>query len=108
MEFGLDNCAKTVFKKGKLVHSQNLVVDINTYIEELEQRKTYKYLGSEESDGIQQKEMKERLKEEDIRRLRMILKFELNAKNKIAAIGALAFPVLRHRLGIIYCRLEEI
>jgi hypothetical protein len=24
MEFGLDNCAKIVLKKGKLVHSQNL------------------------------------------------------------------------------------
>jgi hypothetical protein len=33
------------------------------------------------------------LKEECTRRLRMILKSELNAKNKIAAVGALAFPV---------------
>jgi hypothetical protein len=38
--------------------------------------------------------MKERLKQE-YRRLRMILKSELNARNKIAAIGALAVPVLR-------------
>jgi hypothetical protein len=29
MEFGLDKYAKIVFKKGKLVHSQNVVVDIN-------------------------------------------------------------------------------
>jgi hypothetical protein len=32
MQFGLDKCAKIVFKKGKLVHSQNLVVDINREI----------------------------------------------------------------------------
>jgi hypothetical protein len=39
--------------------------------------------------------MKERLKQEYIRRLRMILKSDLNARNKITAIGALAVPVLR-------------
>jgi hypothetical protein len=27
MEFGLDKCAKTILKKGKLVHSQNLILD---------------------------------------------------------------------------------
>jgi pantothenate synthetase len=26
MEFGLDKCTKTVLKKGKLVHSQNLIL----------------------------------------------------------------------------------
>jgi hypothetical protein len=39
--------------------------------------------------------MKGRLKQEYRGRLRMILKSELNARNKIAAIGALAVPVLR-------------
>jgi hypothetical protein len=96
MEFGLDQCAKIVFKKGKLVHSQNVVVDINTEIQELEQGKTYKYFGIKESDGIQHQQMKERLKKEYTRRLRMILKSELNSKNKITAIGTLAVPVLRY------------
>jgi hypothetical protein len=33
MEFGLDRCAKiVVFKKGKLFHSQNIVLDINREI----------------------------------------------------------------------------
>jgi hypothetical protein len=36
MEFELGKCAKVVFKKGKLVHWQNLVVDINREIQELE------------------------------------------------------------------------
>jgi hypothetical protein len=39
--------------------------------------------------------MKERMKKY-IRRLRMILKSKLNTKNKIAAIGALASPVIRY------------
>jgi len=52
--------------------------------------------------------MKERLKQEYSRRLRMILISELNARNKITAIGALAVPVLRYSFGIINWRTEEI
>jgi hypothetical protein len=70
------------------------VTDNNREIQELEQWKTYKYLGIEESEGIQHQQMKDRLKQEYNRRLRIILKSELNARNKITAIGALAVPVL--------------
>jgi hypothetical protein len=52
--------------------------------------------------------MNGRLKKEYTRRLRMILKYELNTKNKITAIGALAVPVLRYSFGVINWRLEEI
>jgi hypothetical protein len=52
--------------------------------------------------------MQERLNKEYTRRLRMILKSELNAKNKITANAALAIPVLRYSFGIINWRLEEI
>jgi hypothetical protein len=52
--------------------------------------------------------MKERLKQEYNRRLRMILKSELNARNKIIAIGELSVPVLRYSFGIINWRIEDI
>jgi hypothetical protein len=58
MEIGLQKCAKIAFKRGKLVHLQNLVIDINREIQELEQGKTYKYLGIEESEGIKHQQMK--------------------------------------------------
>jgi len=48
------------------------------------------------------------LKKEYTKRLRMILKSELNAKNKITATGALVMPVLRCSFAIVNCRLEEI
>jgi len=87
MEFGLEKCAKIAFKRGKPVHSQNIVIEMNREIQELEQVKTYKYLGIEESEGIQHQQMKERLKQEYRKRLRMMLKSELNARNKITAIA---------------------
>jgi len=40
------------------------------------------------------------LKKKYSRRLRMILKSELNTKNKITAVGALAVPVLKYSSGI--------
>jgi len=40
MEFGLEKRAKIAFKRGKLVHSQNLVIDINREIQKLEQERT--------------------------------------------------------------------
>jgi hypothetical protein len=51
--------------------------------------------------------MKERWKQEHRMRLRMILKSELKATEKITAIGALAAPVLRYSFSIINWRLEE-
>ena len=59
MEFGLEKYAKITFKRGKLTHSQNLVIDTNRKMQDLEQGKTYKYLGIEESEGIQHQQMKE-------------------------------------------------
>ena len=59
MEFRLEKCSKITFKRGKLTHSQNLVIDTNRKMQDLEQGKTYKYLGIEESEGIQHQQMKE-------------------------------------------------
>jgi hypothetical protein len=36
LEFELDKCAKVVFKKGKFIHSQNLILDFNREIQKLE------------------------------------------------------------------------
>ena len=48
MEFRLEKYAKFAFKRGKLVHWKNLVIDINREIQELEQEKTYSTLGLRE------------------------------------------------------------
>jgi hypothetical protein len=50
--------------------------------------------------------MKESLKKEYTRRLRMILKSELISKNKITAIGASVITVLEYSFHTIKWRLE--
>jgi hypothetical protein len=52
--------------------------------------------------------MKVRLKQEYRSRLRMILKSELYARNKITATGAQPVPVLRYSFGIMNWRIEGI
>lgn len=70
MEFGLEKCAKASFKKGKLASTGNIIIDEYTAIEELNQEGIYKYLGVDESDGIQHSKMKEKIRKEYLRRVR--------------------------------------
>ena len=58
MEFGLSKCAKATSKRGKLEKSDHVWLDEETMIKDLEQEKVYKYLGIDESSGIQHATMK--------------------------------------------------
>jgi hypothetical protein len=42
-----------------------------------------------------------KMRKEYLRRFRLVLGTELNAMNKIQAIGSLALPVLRYNFGIV-------
>ncbi len=48
MEFGLQKCAKAIFKRGWLPQTTSIDLDIDTAIKEIEQEGTYKYLGVKE------------------------------------------------------------
>ena len=108
MNFGLEKCAKATFRNGKLQSSLNIEIDKETTIQALDQQKAYKYLGIEEHDGIQNCQMKLKLTKEYYRRIRRILRTELNARNKITAITTLAVPVIQYSFGIIKWTLAEI
>jgi hypothetical protein len=64
MEFGFDKREKFVLQRIKLVHSQNLIFHFNREIQEFKHGKKYKYLGTEESEGSQCQQIKERLNKE--------------------------------------------
>ncbi|XP_073231990.1 uncharacterized protein [Porites lutea] len=108
MEFGLEKCAKASFMKGKLASTGNIVIDDDTEIQELNQEGVYKYLGVDESDGIQHSKMKEKIRKEYNRRVRLILRTELNGRNKIEAINSLAVPVVQYSFGIIDWKISEL
>ena len=108
MEFGLDKCAKATFKKGRLEKSSPIEIDIKTTIRELEQEELYKYLGINEGNGIQHASMKEKIRRECYRRVRAVLKTELNSKNRVHAVNTLAIPVVTYSFNIINWNMSEI
>ena len=108
MKFGLENCARICLKRGSVQSKMYVGSTFENDIKELDLRKAYKYLGIEENFDIQHKNEKEELKEEYLRRLRLVLSTELSAMNKIQAIESLAVTVLRYSFGIINWHQEEL
>ena len=100
MEFGLEKCAKATFKRGKLTKTSDLHTDTDTSIREVDQEEAYKYLGINEGDGIQHATMKEKVRKEYYRRVRLVLKSELNAANRFEADNTLAVPVVTYSFNI--------
>ena len=108
MEFGLEKCAKASFKKGKLTSTRNIVIDVDTEIQELGKEGGYKYLDVDESGGIQHNKMKEKTRKEYNRRVRAILRTELNGRNKMEAINSLAVAVVQYSFGIIDWKISKL
>ena len=101
MEFRLYKCAKASFVRGKLPKTSSINLDIDTAIRDLEPEETYKYLGVNEGDGINHASMKEKIRKEYYRRIRLVLKTKLNSKNRIEPINTLAVPVVQYSFNII-------
>ena len=109
MKFGLDKCAIAHFVNGKLSgHNTGVKVGKTETIKGLEPGQVYKYLGVDESNGIQHSTMRERLRREDFRRVKMVLRTELYGRNKVLAINGLALPVLTYSFGVIHWRTTDL
>ena len=108
MEFGLNKCAKATFVRGKLTKKESVTLDLDTVIRELDPEETYKYLGVNEGDGINHSSMKEKVRKEYYRRIRLVMKTELNSKNRIEAINSLAIPVVQYSFNILNWNLSEL
>lgn len=108
MHFGLDKCAIATFKKGKMEQTENIILGREDTIKSLEPGEYYKYLGIKEGSNINHPELKENIKKEYLTRVRKVLACELNVKNKMTAIGALATPVMDYSFGIVEWNLDEI
>ena len=62
----------------------------------------------EEGEGVQHHKIKVKITKEYKRRIKLVLKSELNDRNKIAAISTLVVPVILYSYGVIDPRLDEI
>ena len=78
MEFGIENCAVLVLKRGKVVKSEGIKLPDNKKMRLLEENEGYKYLGILQADQIKEKEMKEKVENEYKRRVRKLQDTKLN------------------------------
>ena len=61
----------------------------------------YKYLGVLQLDSIVNREIKEKVKSEYIRRIKKLLRSQLNGGNIIAGMNAWAVGIIRYGAGVL-------
>ena len=94
--------------RGKLTGTTSVMLDRNTVIKDLEKEEVHKYLGADESNGMQHAEIKEKIKKECYTRVWAILKTELDSAIHIEVINTLAIPVVAYSFNIINWTIPEI
>ena len=107
-EVGLEKCAKVTFLKWRLEKLTLIELDKNKNIKELEQEEIYKFLGVNETNGIQHTTMKEEIRKECYITVWDIFETEPNSANQIQAINILAIPVVTYSFNIVNWNLSDI
>ena len=108
MKFNINKCAKLTLKRGRYSTSNDISLNADTNIRELDHHDTYKYLGIAEGAGLSHTKMKQTIRKEYVRRVRMIMQTQLNSKNKFTALNSLAIPVITYSFPIINWNADEI
>ena len=85
MVFGLNKCAVLVLKRGKMVQTEGIELPDGMRMREVK-LDGYKYLGVLQLDSIMYSEMKENMRSEYIRRVKKLLRSQLNRGNVIVGM----------------------
>ncbi|KAL1448298.1 hypothetical protein WDU94_008925 [Cyamophila willieti] len=101
MNLGFNKCKTLTIKHGKYVDSKNITLMNNIQFDSLEADETYKYLGMDQTLNMKESDLKQKFKDAFHKRVQIVMKTELYAKNKIQAINAWAIPLLTYTFGII-------
>ena len=107
MEFGIKKCGVVVLKGGNLSKSEDIKSINGQTINEVDDE-GYKYLGILELDKFKEREMKDIFRTENLRRFKLVMKSQLNGKNKIKAANTWAVSPMRYGAGIIKWNKEQL
>ena len=97
-----------MIEKGKIVKSVRIELPDGKIIKSLQEGENYKYLGIFEADRFLGEEMKWKVSKEYFRRLRKVLKSNLNGGNLVQGINTWAVPLLRYSSAFISWRKCEL
>ena len=107
MEFGIKKCGVIIMNRGKVNSADGIELPSGEKIREIEED-GYKYLGILEYDRIKEQQMKDKLRNEYFRRLKLILKSKLYEKNKVMALDTWAVSIMRCDAGILKWNKNEL
>lgn len=107
MEFGISKCSVLTMKRGKRALCQGIELPNGDVMSDPDED-GYKYLGILELDDILHSEMKVKIKESYLKRLKLLLRSKLHARNLITAINIWAVAVIRYGAAIVNWTQAEI
>ena len=98
--YGVSKCAEIVFECGKMVRGEGLQV-LEERMESMDpdENEIYRFLGTEQADGIKTKRVYEGVYEVT-KRVRMLINTELNDINLVRAINAKVIPVVAYPMNV--------
>lgn len=108
MKLGVEKCAVVHIRKGKYDETEDTRLMDGTILTGLQEHDTYKYLGIDQAVKNDQKGNKERYRAELMKRVGLILKTNLNSKNKITAINTWAIPTIIYSFGVLTWSITDI
>ena len=99
--YGVSKCAEIISKNGKMARGEGLqVLEERMKTMDPDKKETYKFLGIEQADDICTKTVFKRVKEEVLKRMKIIINTELNDANLIKAINMKVIPVAAYAMNI--------
>ena len=99
MEFGIKKCGVNMMNRGKVKSTDGIELPSGEKIREIEDG--YKHLGILEYDRVKEQEMKDKFRNEYLRRTKLILRSKLNGRNKIMTLNTWVVSILRYGAGIL-------
>ena len=106
--YGVKKCAEIVFREGKMVKGEGLPVLEKMKALDPEKNDVYKFLGCEQNNDIDVKEVLERVKKEIKKRTEHLVKLHLNYKNLMKAINSRVIPVAGYIINVCVIRKGEL
>ena len=108
MSFCTTKCAHLGLKRGKQYSSDGITLPGGGMIKSLDDGNGYKYLGVHESCDILHNNMKQQMRQEYFRCLRLVLRSQLNSRNKFRAVNAYCLPIIRYTAGIVKWNVDDL
>ena len=108
MKFGIDKCAMLVMEKWKIMKSVGIELPDGEVIKLLQEGWSYEYLGTLEADKFLEEKVKLNVSKEYIRRVKKVLKSELNGGNLVLGVNTWAVFLSRYSVAFVSWRKSEV